>query len=228
MNQWTVDGINRLAEQSFWYRVGDSAQQRLNALVLSSWNAPLDNMLIVNYADPLNRFTVQLNFTLVGADAGAGVSDVGETIKIKSLLGQPLDFHLYEYVDVNLLGPTQRVDSSLVLTGTPVNTAKLSNGGELFETVSTPAASQFEAGYAGELLSKLTSGSVYNLNDTASATAGDLAWAFQWDATINPGKSLLVSIDKRLDVAPEPSTLVLLGVGGVAMLGYVGRRRWPW
>ena len=24
MNQWTVDGLDRLAEQSFWYRVGNA------------------------------------------------------------------------------------------------------------------------------------------------------------------------------------------------------------
>ena len=99
---------------------------------------------------------------------------------------------MYEYNDVNFLGPAQPVDSSLQLTGAPVNTATQTNGSaNLSETVVTPAPSFFEANYAAPLLSELSSGNVYQLNDAPSAVNGDLAWGFQWDATIAQNKTLL-------------------------------------
>ena len=116
-------------------------------------------------------------------------------------------------MNVDLLGVAQPIDSLLQMTGTPVNTATQTNGtANLSETVVTPAPSLYQAGNASQLLAKLSSGSVYNLNDTSSALNDDLAWAFQWDATLASsglGSTFLVSKDKQLDVVPEPSTLVL-------------------
>ncbi len=225
MNQWTVDGINRLAEQSFWYRVGDTPQQRVNTLNLSGWAVPEENLLTVNYSDPSNQFTLQLSFLLTGSDPGSGVSDISETVKIKNLSATALDFHLYEYVDIDLLGTANPTDSLLQLTGAPPNTAVQTNGTDnVSETVVTPAPSRFEAGYASQLLGKLSSGSLYDLNDTPAAANGDLAWAFQWDATIGANKTFLVSKDKPLDV-PEPSLLVLLGSGAVSLLAHRRRQR---
>ena len=226
MHQWTVDRINRLAEQSFWYRVGNAPQQRINTLTLSSWAVSGDDLLTVNYADPSNRFTMQLIYLLTGSDPGSGVSDISETIKIKNTSAGLLDFHLYEYADVDLLGLTRAVNSSLQLTGMPVNTATQTNGVVNFsETVVTPAPSLFEAGYAAPLLSELSGGSVYKLNDSSRAVNGDLAWAFQWDATIGSDKTLLVSKDLGLTVVPEPSAIVLFGVGAIGLFGWGWQRR---
>jgi hypothetical protein len=229
MNNWTVDGINRLVEQSFWYRVGNTAQQRVNTLNLVSWSLLPSNYLVVNYSDPSSRFTLQLSYTLTGSDTGSGISDLGETVKVKNISGAPLDFHLYEYVDIDLLGLAHPIDSELTLKGTPVNTANQSNNVvSLAETVLTPSATHYEAGYSPQLLSNLSSGLVYNLNDTAYASNGDLAWAFQWDVALGTSasnRSFTLSKDKRLGIVPEPSTFVLLGFGAFGLLAYAWRRR---
>ena len=195
-------------------------------MTLSSWSVSGGDLLTVNYADPSSQFTIQLLYLLTGSDPGSGVSDISESVKIKNTSAGPLDFHFYEYADVDLLGLSQPVDSSLQLTGAPVNTATQTNGAaNLAETVVTPAPSHFEAGYAGPLLSELGGGSVYTLSDAPSAVNGDLAWAFQWDATIGQNKTLLVSKDLSMSVVPEPSTLVLLGVGGIVLFAYARRKR---
>ena len=145
MNQWIVDETNRLAEQSFWYRVGNTAQQRVNTLNLSSWAvAPGGDLLTANYSDPSNRFTLQLQFLLTGSDPGSGISDISETVRVKNTSATALDFHLYEYVDIDLLGTANPWDSLVQLTGTPVNTAVQTNGMDnVSETVVTPAPSRF-------------------------------------------------------------------------------------
>ena len=63
------------------------------------------------------------------------------------------------------------------------------------------------------------------LSNNASQSNGDLAWAFQWDKQISPGNSLLISKDKHLSIVPEPSTLVLFGIGALSLLAFAWRRR---
>jgi large repetitive protein len=228
MTAWTVDGVNRLTEQSFWYRVGNTAQQKVNALTLSGYTISDENGLTVNYADPSNRFTLQLTYLLTGSDLGSGSSIIGENIRVKnSSKTQALDFHLYQYVDVNLLGPTDPVDSDLTLAGAPsVNKATQTNGTQnLSETIATPAPTRYEAGTAASLHSELASGSVYNLNGNSSASDANLAWAFQWDTSISANGTLMISKSMQLTVVPEPSMLTMLVAGSLVTLAGCLRRR---
>ncbi|HUU89819.1 MAG TPA: PEP-CTERM sorting domain-containing protein, partial [Phycisphaerae bacterium] len=51
----------------------------------------------------------------------------------------------------------------------------------------------------------------------------DAVWAFQWDKTLGPGDSLVISKDKL--IMPEPATLVLMGAGMAITLAARRRRR---
>jgi PEP-CTERM motif len=100
------------------------------------------------------------------------------------------------------------------------------SGLSLSETVATPGANEGEAGIAPSTLNKLNNGSSpVTLNDvmTSGPAAGDATWAFQWDVTIAPGGSFLISKDKALDV-PEPGCLSLLSLGLVAFAARKFRR----
>jgi hypothetical protein len=50
---------------------------------------------------------------------------------------------------------------------------------------------------------------------------GDMTWAFQWDRVIpasGPGRTFIISKDKRLNVVPEPTTMFLLSTAGALAL----------
>ena len=66
---------------------------------------------------------------------------------------------------------------------------------------------------------------IMTLNDVTSAGPGQTTWAFEWDASLGPGGSLLIGKDKRVDVShfiPEPSSFALLSLG---LIAYGARRR---
>ena len=74
----------------------------------------------------------------------------------------------------------------------------------------------------------------YTLNDPNTNTSssivgpGDVTWAYEWDRTISPGSTFLISKDKALTgvpQVPEPSALALALAGLFALSGVAAQRR---
>jgi hypothetical protein len=229
MDSWSVSGVNQLKEQSFWYRVGNTeAPQRINSLTPTA--AELDglNHFSVTYSDPGQRFQIDLEYTLTGGSGADSPADLYEGIRIRNTSGAALDFHFYQYVDLDLGGTAH--DTMVTMTGgiLGVNTADQWDGtNSVSETVLAPRPSRYQAGYYPNLLTSLAAGTVgFNLDNTVSASDGDLAWAFQWDKVITKGGSYTISKDKILTLTvPEPGTLALLAAGGLCLLACAWRRK---
>jgi hypothetical protein len=220
MNGWTVNGVNQLAEQSFWYEVGSSGPaQRINTLTLSSADLSAPNSLAAVYSG--SGFQIDADWTLYGAAPGYEESDISELIRITNTSSTVLNFHFWEYVNLNLLGMTQNTSASI----TGGNTATQDNGAlGVSETVDVPTPSRYEADFQPTVLGDVQAGL---LSDNASQSNGDLAWAFEWDRQISPGNSLIISKDKQLSAVPEPGAFVLLGVGAIGLLGFAWRTPGP-
>jgi hypothetical protein len=229
MFNWSVDGQNQLAQQWFWYRVGNNPEASINTISAPTITTPNARTLYTTYNN--GAFSVEVDYSLTGGLAGSGHSDIGESIRINNLTATPLDFHFFQYSDFDLGGTPggQTVQLGRDLSGTHFNEALQTGPGAILDesiTVAAPGANHGEAAFFNSTLVKLNNGVPDTLNDNAGPVGpGDATWALQWDLVIAPGGSALISKDKYIQLAaavPEPSTLALISVG---LAGLARRRR---
>jgi len=221
MFNWTVDGVNQLAQQWFWYRVDSSPQQSIDTISAPSITTVGLNTARITYNN--NSFSVEVDYTLQGQTSGSGQANIREDIRIHNFsTTNSLDFHFFQYSDFDLGG---QVGGDTVSLGKDLsgkfNEALQTKGSSIFsETDVTPGANHGMVTNFPNLLNLLNSGSAINLNDsTGPLGPGDETWALQWDYSgvnaIGPGADALISKQKFLQV-PEPSALVMISLGAVA------------
>ena len=231
MFNWTVDGQNQLAQQWFWYRVGNNPEQAINTISAPSITRPDAKTAYITYNN--GAFSVEVDYVLTGQSPGSGQADIRESIRIHNLSPtNSLDFHFFQYSDFDLNGLTGgdsvalgtdgfgRFNEALQTKG-PILTSPI-----LTETDVTPGANHGEVGFFNATLVKLNNGVADNLNDNAGPIGpGDATWALQWDYSganaIAPGGDALISKQKFLQV-PEPSVFALVSLAAGAL---VMRRR---
>lgn len=227
---WTVDGINQLGSQWFYYRVGNGAELPIESIdatpvVLQSSPDRLD----VLYANS----TVSVNFVyiLTGNTLGSGSSGVNATISVRNLTANPLDLHFFQYSDFNLSG-TSAGDSVLFSQSLGrFNKATQSDAGMLLTHTFTSGfnpPSRVEAGNNGATLASLTDGAATTLNNVTSAGPGNVNYTIQWDVTLqaagNAGDGLSIGELMSLQV-PEPTAMALVTCGVLALVGSRLRRK---
>jgi len=231
MFNWTVDGVNQLAQQWFWYALGpagaSTAPHSIDTLGLTQDAQPTANTLQLGYLGA--GFTMSVGYTLTGGNPGSGLSDMGESIRINNTTHSALAFQFYEYSDFDLGGVPGPATAQIF--GNPAigfNTAYQTAGPlTLSETVVTPAATFAEAGPEFVTLAKLNNGVAPVVLNNNLVAAGNVTWAFQWNLLIPAGGSALISKDKYLQttVVPEPAALTLVAAS-LGLVGFAfGRRR---
>ena len=220
MSNWVVDGVDQLALQWFWFRVGPAGPELPLHALDQTINAQAGRFLDVTYADPGGAFAIDLVFRLQGGTVGSQLSDLAEQIRVRNTGQSDLDFHLFQYTDFDICGTAS--DDTVLLDG--YKKASVFGSQDTFaETVLTPAASRREAGIYSATLNKLNDGDADSLSNAAGPLANvNATWALQWDRKLAPGGSFLISENTTIQV-PEPTTLFLLTLGGVAM-GWRRRR----
>lgn len=233
MYNWTVDGVNQLSQQWFWYALNKNAPASIDTMspaTVATFYTGIGttlgyNGLTTSYS--ANSFDLAVTYTLAGGALGSDTADLGEQIRIQNTTASSLTFHFYEYSDFDLNGTPSGDTVNIVSSGGQFYKADQSKGAyNLSETVVSPGANHAQAGYYPATLNQLNSNVPLTLNDNTSAGPGDVTWAFEWDLTIAANSSVLISKDKHLSLTPvpEPSTTALIGMG-ICALGLSLRRK---
>jgi hypothetical protein len=217
---WSVDGVNSLSSQRFFYRIGASPEALLQSIsstptVVFTQN-PTISRLDVTYANGI--FSARTLFQLIGTTPGSGSANLNETITIQNLSGAPLDFHLFQYSDFNLGGVAggQTAQFQFDGFGQPYKVIQTDGMRTVTETVNANTApiGHFEAGLDGTTLGSLTDLAATTLNDTITAGPGNATFTYQWDVVLAPNETITIS--KLMNIVPEP------GVATFAILSLVG------
>jgi len=232
MNDWDVGTGNQLAQQWFWYAIGNAAPTSIDQLPGSVMNASYagPNNLTVTYLN--SQLSINVQYILTGNGVGSGSADIMEYIWVVNVSGSPVNFTFYQYSNFNLLGNN---NNSVSISGSPgaymgaYQTTGGPGGTGIAEVILSPPPTYAEAAFVSptpQTLNELGGASYLTLNDNTSANNGDVSWAFQWTDSIAPGGELDISKDKGLKVmtVPEPSTLVLIALG-MGALGLTLRRK---
>lgn len=195
---WNVDGLDQLTNQWWYYQIGAAAPSSIETIGAPTITQLAPNILSILYSGAAMDVTIR--YTIYGGAAGSGSSTITEGVRMRNKTAAPLDFHLFEYNDLDLMG-TPNDD-----TAVHVNTANISqwDGATIAtETVAlggiTPIPSHWEIAAYPDLLTKLTGATPLVLADAFSPLVNtNTTFAFQWDLTIPAGATQILSKSRIL------------------------------
>jgi hypothetical protein len=207
---WTVDDVNQLFQNKFWYRVGSQSRENsLNTLNLIrlEQSQPADKQLSVAYVG--SGFEVALDLTLDGGALGSGSSSLFENIRIKNTGSEQLDFHLFNYTDFDLNESGQQ---DTIKIGS--NKAQQSDTFTWATEVIDPVASYYQVSPFANILEALEDDAPTTLNNFSGPLTGENSYAFQWDFKVESEKSFSIKNYKSIKPVPEPTIIPGLVVFG--------------
>jgi hypothetical protein len=229
VKEWNVGGINQIAGNWFWYRIGgEDYTSSIDSIGTPTISQPISDTATITYAGDL--FDLAVTYTLIGSDNNSSMSDLEQTVSITNNTASALDFHLFQLVDFDLAG-TSGDDTA---HRDPLSGNLYQNDGAhpgLQAQVGANGISHWEIAPASDpdsgLWDKYQYESFANLSDSTSPLTGDVAWGLQKDFSIAAHGSAFWSEDVQISSTPvpEPGTISSLGAGLVGLLTIVRRRR---
>jgi hypothetical protein len=210
---WNVDNTQQLFQSELWYRVGSTGPENSISSLTSvvTQPQPRANSLTATYTG--TGFNLSRAFTLNGGAPGSGSSSLLETIAIQNTTASPLDFHLFNYSDFDL-----NQDGSDDTTTIGNGRATVSDNTLVAQETVTPVSNSYQVAPIFDLVNSLSDTGTTNLTNVPGHLNGDTNYAFQFDLTLAPGQSFLITDTKSLVPVPEPPATVSLIVFGGLML----------
>jgi len=229
---WTVDGINHLYHQQWYFRIGDigtvSELDTLGSVTTTQADLTgdgLDDILSYKYTG--TDLSVLAKYSLAGGAAGSYRSDMGEQLKVTNNTRSSINLNLFQYVDWDLTGTPTDEGASISLSALNSATALQWDAITTATETVTPLPSHYQTAFYDALGAEFSDVNFTNLTDDASLTGlGDYVYAWQWSINLAPGDSFLISKDKSIiSTVPEPSSMVAIVTGAVGLLGILKRRK---
>jgi hypothetical protein len=240
LSDWTIDGVNQLNQQWFYYSVESGPVYSIDTI--APWSTPTittnlgKTQITLNetYANP--TISVGTKYILESSPSGSGQATLSQTLTINNPSATPQVYHFYQYSDFDLGGGSggQNVLFSSNGSGQEYQVVQTdSTGGTLTGLiigVSGGSSVQYEvqAGtYDGNQFGLGNGNSAPLLNNTLTAGTGNVEYAYEWDVSLaasgNPGSSITIS--ELQTVVPEPSSVVLVASGMLALALFYRRRQ---
>jgi hypothetical protein len=236
VNSLTVNGVQNVKDQWFYFRVGTGpgAFAPISSLTQMSINKPIsqggtepNNQVLVtysgSYAPPAGGtvpFTISALYSLGASTNGASLAQTVTVNDTSSTAALPIS--IIEYNDYDLNGSA--ANDSVAITGG--NTATQTKSGSTViaaEINSTPPPTEFQAALSPTLQTAITSPTFTTLNGTSTTGPGDASFGFEWDTTVAAAGSYIISKTSTLSNVPEPASGMLV-LGGMSLFGLRRRR----
>jgi hypothetical protein len=221
VTSWIVDGIEQLFTQQWWIGTSSVAGQLALDQLTFTGSSPLTptNYVQLNFTGA--GFAVSATYSLLAGTPGSHTSDLGEAFRVTNTSDSSLTFRIYLYSDFDLGGSA--LNDTVQIFG--LHHANQTGKGWIADTVLIPDAKYAEANLYHNTLDSLVGAASYTLNGALGPVSGDATWAFEWEKTLAPGGSFLLSLDKNITPIPIPPSALLLGSGLLGLLGFGIRRR---
>jgi hypothetical protein len=229
LSDWTINGVNQLEQQWFYYSVGSGAVNSIDTI--APWSTPIvttgnTSSLTETYAN--STLSLTTGYTLQSQQTGSLLSKLGIAVTLVNLSSTSQTFHLFQYSDFWLGGVSGGQNVQFVGTASPytVNQTSTSGGsltGQIIATAAgAPAQVEEVAGiFDGNQFGLANGNAAPIFNDTVlSAGPGNVTYGYEINATLAAGSSLIVS---EVQSVPEPSSLALITLGMTAMAFVCGR-----
>lgn len=239
LSDWTINGINQLNQQWFYYSIGNGPVYSIDTI--APWSAPAlsgsvsfgtitTTNLSETYANPAQSLTTL--YSLQGGVVGNPSASLASTVTFQNTSGTNEVLHLYQYsnfgLENNAAGQTVHFSGS----GLPYQVNQNSPDGAFL----TGRLSSISGGSADtvEEIAGITDGLQFGLGNgnaapnfsggLLSAGPGNVDFAYEMDATLTSGSGIVVSETQSITI-PEPSSVALMGLGMMGLAISYARRK---
>jgi PEP-CTERM motif len=226
LSNWTINGVNQLNQQWFYYSIGSGPVYSIDTI--APWTTPtlggsvafgtiINTNLSETYANSAQSLTTAYN--LQSGAVGSPSATLGSTITFQNTSGTNEVLHFYQYsnfgLENNAAGQTVHFSGS----GLPYQVNQNSpDGASLTGRISSISGGTGDtveetAGITDGLQFGLANGnSAPNFSGPFSAGPGNVNFAYEMDAALTSGTGLVISETQALTI-PEPSSVTLMGLG---------------
>jgi hypothetical protein len=227
LSDWTLNGVNQLDQQWFYYSVGANPVYSIDTI--SAPSAPtfggqvvlgtlVNTNITTTYAD--STLSVKTKYTLGANASGATLSTV---VTLDNLTGSSQTFNFYQFSHFGLGGSSTGQNVHFLETTSPYEVTQTGNGALLTGTVTALAGGvsspveEIAGVYDGTQFGLENGNPAPNFTDTSLSATGNVDYAYQFTATLASGGSLTIS---EIQSVPEPSALAMV-LAGMLTLGLV-------